>query len=115
MNKKLELLILNKRITTSEKGNSMEPKIKSGQKHVLEHVTDLNTIEINDVVYCKVQGVYYTHLVTAIKKNGDSLLFQISNNHGHVNGWTKQVFGKVIEVLDKHSNVGKKRRTKRIK
>ena len=98
---KVARLQLNKRITTSEKGNSMLPIIESGQKHVLELITDLSTIKVNDIVFCKVQGVYYTHLVTAIKKNGDSLLFQISNNHGHVNGWTKQLYGKVIEIKTK--------------
>ena len=24
---------------------------------------------------------------------------QIGNNHGHINGWTKRVFGKVINVF----------------
>jgi len=34
-----------------------------------------------------------THLVTA--KN-DKKGLQISNNHGHINGWTKQICGKVL-------------------
>lgn len=79
---------------TSEKGNSMVPLIKSGQKHKLAPCT-LEEAEVGDIVYCKVKGNMYTHLVTAKGEKG----VQISNNHGHVNGWTKQVYGKVIEVL----------------
>jgi hypothetical protein len=46
------------------------------------------------VVLCKVHGTYYLHLITA--KDGQR--FQISNNKGHVNGWTKTIFGKVTKV-----------------
>lgn len=84
-----------KTFETSEKGNSMTPRIKSGQKHVLAPCT-LEKCEVGDIVFCKVHGRYFTHLVVA--KNDDKGA-QIGNNHGHINGWTKQVFGKVIQVL----------------
>jgi phage repressor protein C with HTH and peptisase S24 domain len=79
---------------TSERGNSMTPLIKSGQKHLLAPI-ELENVKVGDIVYCKVRGNLYTHLVTAI--NG-KLGVQISNNHGHVNGWTKQVYGIVKEI-----------------
>lgn len=82
-------------IITSEKGNSMLPLIKSGQSHELSPCK-LDDVEVGDIVYCKVRGRFYTHLVTA--KNDDRGV-QISNNHGFVNGWTKRVFGKVTRVL----------------
>ena len=82
-------------ITTSEKGNSMVPLIKSGQKHILAP-TKWEDCEKGDIVYCRVKGNYYTHLVYA-KQEDKGLL--IGNNKGRVNGWTKKVFGKVIEVL----------------
>lgn len=80
---------------TSERGNSMTPLIKSGQKHKLSPC-ELEDCAVGDIVYCKIKGKYYTHLVTALSAK---LGVQISNNHGYVNGWTKQVYGKVIEIL----------------
>ena len=64
----------------------MTPLIKSGQEHVL------SPINLSDVVFCKVKGRYYTHLV---KAKGDRGVL-IGNNHGKINGWTKSVFGKVL-------------------
>lgn len=80
---------------TSEKGNSMVPLIYSGQKHRLAPIT-LDKVKIGDVVFCKVRGNYYTHLVKAIDPVRGCL---IGNNRGHINGWTKNVFGKIVEVL----------------
>lgn len=68
----------------------MTPLIKSGQKHVLSPVT-LDKVEVGDIVFCKVKGRYYTHLV---KAKGDR-----GNNHGKINGWTKSVFGIVTKIL----------------
>jgi len=92
---KQKLLEEGKTFETSEKGNSMLPLIKSGQKHILAPIT-LEEVEVGDIVFCKVKGSFFTHLVTA--KN-DKKGVQISNNHGYVNGWTKAVWGKVIEIL----------------
>jgi hypothetical protein len=92
---KQRLLEEGKSFETSEKGNSMTPLIKSNQKHVLEPIT-IDKVNVGDIVFCKVKGAYYTHLVTA--KNNEKGL-QISNNHGYVNGWTKNVYGKVIKIL----------------
>lgn len=94
-NYKLEKLQNGETFVTSEKGNSMFPLIKSGQDHKLAP-TKLEDVEVGDIVYCKVSGRYYTHLVKA----KDPLKgCQIGNNKGNINGWTKQIFGKVIEVL----------------
>ena len=92
---KQKLLQEGKTFETSEKGNSMVPLIKSGQKHILEPIK-IEDVQVGDIVFCKVKGSYFTHLVTA--KN-DTKGLQISNNHGHVNGWTRQVWGKVKEIL----------------
>lgn len=80
---------------TSEKGNSMTPRINSGQKHKLAPCA-LTDISIGDIVYCKVKGSFYTHLVKALNEKRGAL---IANNHGRENGWTKNVYGKVIEIL----------------
>ena len=93
-NYKLERLQNGETFTTSEKGNSMVPLIKSGQEHVLEPAT-LETVNVDDIVYCKVKGNFYTHLVKAKDLQKGCL---IGNNKGGINGWTKAIFGKVIEV-----------------
>ena len=52
--------------------------------------------EVGDVVFCKVRGRYIdAHKITAINpKRG----YKISNNHGHDNGWAKQIYGKVVKI-----------------
>ena len=94
VNWKLERLLKGETFKTSEKGNSMIPLIRSGQEHTLAPAS-WEDCKVGDIVYCKVHGRFYTHLVKA--KNDDKGL-QIGNNRGGINGWTKQVYGKVIEV-----------------
>lgn len=76
-------------------GQSMVPIIKSGEKITLSPIEGF-TLQKGDVVLAKVNGRYFIHKITAL--SGDRV--QISNNHGHVNGWTslKQVFGIVTQV-----------------
>lgn len=85
----------NKPVQFRPRGNSMFPKIESGQ---LVHVQpfDHNTLKEGDIVFCKVKGKYYVHLVSAIQ--GDRI--QISNNKGHINGWIGHngIFGKVMKI-----------------
>lgn len=94
------------------RGNSMKPIIFDKQEVTITPVSKLEkgveSIKQGDVVLCKVNGKQMLHLVTAIKgtssnKEGkNTLQFQISNNHGHVNGWTaaKNIYGKLIAVKD---------------
>jgi len=75
-------------------GNSMQPRIESGQ---LVTVAPNLQAQVGDIVLCKVDGKQWLHLVSAIGSDGR---YQISNNKGHVNGWTtsKNIFGVVILV-----------------
>ena len=97
VNNKIETLQRGENIITSEKGNSMIPLILSGQKHELTPIT-WDQCEVDDIVYCKVHGRMYTHLV---KAKNDVRGLQIGNNKGNINGWTKNVYGKVINVFPK--------------
>ena len=54
------------------------------------------TISIVGVRQCRVRISFYTHLVLATNDQQGVL---IGNNHGRTNGWTKNVFGRVVEVL----------------
>ena len=83
-------------IVSKEPGNSMLPLIKHRQPVVLSPCK-IEDVDVGDIVYCCVRGTYYTHRVTA--KN-DRRGLQISNNLGHVNGWTKKVYGKVTKILN---------------
>ena len=67
-NYKLQRLQMGETFITSEKGNSMTPLIKSGQKHRLEPAT-WKIVEVGDIVYCKVKGRFYTHKVLAKNEN----------------------------------------------
>ncbi len=78
-------------------GNSMTPIIKSGQLVTVEPVNDgAQGVGVGDAVLCKVGGRIMLHLVTALRGGQ----YQISNAHGHVNGWTmaKNIFGKLTRV-----------------
>lgn len=94
-NYKLERLENGETFITSERGSSMVPLIKSGQGHRLSPVL-IEDVNVGDIVYCKVKSNFYTHLVKAkdIKKG-----LLIGNNKGGINGWTKSVYGKVIEII----------------
>lgn len=40
----------------------------------------------------------FNDLVKAVKKTKSGPVFQIGNNRGHINGWTKTVYGKATEI-----------------
>jgi hypothetical protein len=94
VNLKVQALAEKGEIVTSEAGNSMLPIIKSKQKHKLKSCT-WDTCKVDDIVFCKVRGRYITHKVYA-KNEVRGLL--IGNNKGYMNGWTKSVYGKVVEI-----------------
>ncbi len=79
------------------RGNSMRPTISSGQLCTVDPV-DFSSLEVGDVVLCKVHGNQYLHNVRAIQGRR----YQISNNKGRVNGWVGQngIFGKLMKVED---------------
>lgn len=90
----VESLAKGEEVSFRPKGNSMSPKIKSGQKVTIS--PGVSDVTVGDAVFCRVKGNFYVHLVKAI----DGERFLIGNNRGGINGWTKQVFGKVTKVED---------------
>lgn len=78
-------------------GNSMTPKLKSGESVIMEPVTEETILKKGDIVLCKVNGNYYCHLISSIKGNS----YQISNNHKHVNGWISKnnIFGRMTSKM----------------
>lgn len=82
------------------KGHSMMPKIESGQKVTVS--PDISNLKEGDIVFCRVRGCHYVHLIKAEKVDGEKKLYLIGNNRGGTNGWvtTSGIFGRVIEISD---------------
>jgi hypothetical protein len=72
------------------KGNSMSPKIESGQLVKVEPIKDYGKIKKDDIVFCKVKGHYYVHLVQAVQQKNGVSSFKIGNNKGRTNGWVTE-------------------------
>ncbi|HZT41145.1 MAG TPA: hypothetical protein VFA07_03105 [Chthonomonadaceae bacterium] len=98
----IERLRAGETVSFREKGNSMVPRIKSRQKCTYAPVGANTPLKKGDMVFCKVGGMFTTHLISAIRGEGEKATYQISNNHGHVNGWVSRdcIFGIVIQVED---------------
>lgn len=92
-----EHLMNGETITIIGFGQSMTPILKSGQSVIVKPLDDY-ILKKNDIVFCKVNGHYYLHKISAIKNNNS---YQISNNHGHVNGWVSKnsIYGVVERKL----------------
>lgn len=76
------------------RGNSMTGRISSGQLCTIAPL-DRDPGK-GDVVLCKVRGAQYLHIVTGVRADQ----YQISNNHGRINGWTGRdnVYGILTSV-----------------
>ena len=71
-------------VTIKPRGHSMEPLIMDRQQVTIRKLADDDVLAVGDIVLARVHGRVYLHKVTAI----DGTRVQISNNRGHVNGWT---------------------------
>lgn len=90
-NKVVKLLKEKGPIVNREPGNSMMPILASREPVILEPIDTLDNIKKDDIVFAKIHGRFYTHLVHGVDEKQGILL---GNNHGHVQGWTKKVFAK---------------------
>ena len=80
----IKRLLAGETIEYAEGGNSMTPLIKSREPIILAPVPEGHTFKRGQIVFVRVRGNIYTHKISAVEKDR----VQISNNHGHVNGWT---------------------------
>ncbi len=75
-------------------GNSMLPLIESGSLLTFER---RKTYSDGDIVLSRVRGRWIdAHKIVAVDARRG---FLIANNHGYQNGWTHQVFGKVVRAV----------------
>jgi hypothetical protein len=77
-------------------GNSMRPKIGSGQLCTVEPISDVETLAVGDIVLCRVKGREFLHFIKAIQDRR----FLIGNNRGGTNGWIgpHSIFGRLLRV-----------------
>ena len=73
----------------------MVGRIESGQLCTVEPA-DPGSLQVGDIVLCKVKGREYLHLIRAIQ----GARFQIGNNRGRINGWISAgaIFGRCVRV-----------------
>lgn len=79
------------------RGTSMSGKIESGQLcTVVPSATA--SLQVGDIVLCKVNGREYLHLIKAIQGSR----YQIGNNRGRINGWITvgAIYGKCVRIED---------------
>jgi SOS-response transcriptional repressor LexA len=95
---KIELLKRGETISFRPRGNSMVPKIRSGQLCTVSPLSAEDP-QKGDVVLCKVKGREFLHNVLAIQGKR----YKIGNNKGGVNGWIsrREIFGKLLKVEGK--------------
>jgi len=69
----------------------MKPKVMSGAFVTLE---PRDTYGVGDIVLARVKGNIYLHLIKAVQGGR----YQIGNNRGGINGWTRTIYGKAVKV-----------------
>jgi hypothetical protein len=91
----IEMLRAGETVQVRPRGGSMTGKIESGQLCTIEPV-EADSLEVGDIVLCKVNGSQYLHLIKAIQ----GARFQIGNNRGRINGWitATSIYGKCVKV-----------------
>lgn len=78
------------------RGNSMLPRIRSGQLCCVAPIPLGVEPKVGDIVLCRVRGSEYLHLIKAV--HGDR--YQIGNNRGGINGWITRsgIFGILVRL-----------------
>lgn len=74
----------------------MTGRIESGRSRTVEPVVDPSTLQVDDIVPCRVKGAEYLHLVKAIQGHRS----RIGNNRGDINGWIgpNTIHGRCVAV-----------------
>lgn len=102
-------LIAGETIQVRPSGNSMAPRIGCGD--LVTIIPAAEPLRKDEIVFCKVHGKFYIHLIQRVTEKMGGNRYQIGNNKNHTNGTIgiDHIFGKVtgIEGIDS-CEVGKK-------
>ena len=79
-------------------GNSLRPKIMSGECCVYQPVRTHEDVNEGDIVFCQIGEKYWGHMVKQKTYVGGDYVYTISNLKGHENGTTDlaHIYGRVI-------------------
>ena len=80
--------------TMTTGGGSMTP-IFPAKTNVKMTYKRQDSYEVGDIVFCKCKNFIDAHIIIAKDANKGYL---IANNHGHPNGWTHTVYGRVVRA-----------------
>lgn len=80
--------------TMTTGGASMTP-IFPAKTSVKMTYTRQADYKVGDIVFCKCRNYVDAHWVIAKDTNKGYL---IANNHGHQNGWTHRIYGRVVKA-----------------
>lgn len=98
-NRAIDELAEGRRAVIKPHGGSMRPLVLSGATVTLEPVT-VSDVEVGDVVLCRVKGNVFLHLVKALRGGEDDRAALIGNNRGKLNGWTRTIYGRAVEIVN---------------
>ena len=92
----IEELRAGRNATIRPRGNSMRPKVMSGDVVELTPIDEDTALKKGDIVLVKVGTRVYLHLIKAIDGNR----FLIGNNRGGTNGWVGRqcLYGKFYQI-----------------
>ena len=83
-------------------GNSLDPRVCSGDSCTYQPVANAAEIQLNDIVFCEVQpgNRFYAHIVKKIEDWEGRRRFTIANYAGRENGWcySEHIYGKLIHA-----------------
>lgn len=90
----LDKLSQGETVARFEYGTSMEPIFQSGQYARLTKLREMP--KAGDAVFCKVDGVWMTHMVWICNNATGKCL--IGNTHGEIYGWAEEVLAKATPM-----------------
>ena len=84
-------------------GNSLKPRVHSGDCTLWEPTTTASVFKKNDIVFCQVQpkDYFYAHKIVSITEHDDKLVYWIGReDETHINGWcyAEHIYGRLFEV-----------------
>ena len=99
-----EMLQSGRSVQFRSSGNSLKPKVISGDVTMWEPVTDHSLLQISDIVFCCTQpkGLFYGHAIRYIQESRGETYWWIGNlqNPPSDNGWCckEHIYGQLYEV-----------------
>ena len=103
-----EALLNGRKCFYRSSGNSLAPRVRSGNGCCYHPVTNADEVNVNDIVFCEVQpgDRFFAHIIkkkwwhTWDRDEPPQWAFTISNIRGHENGWCyiEHIYGKCVEV-----------------